>query len=169
MWIKERYNSESGEYEYCDEVLRNLFEIDDPEELKIKEAEVCMAKLINIESVFSTKFDKEYLKAIHRHIFEDVFDWAGQYRTVPMIKIEEVEIPGQSLEYPEPKDIDRLLEQKINELNNVDWTKFTNRQDLALEFAKRIAAIWKVHPFRDGNTRTTLCYADMYARVKGFL
>lgn len=168
LWIKEHYNPESGEYEYYDEILKNLFGIEDPEELKLKEAEVCMSKLINIESVFSTKFDKDYFKAIHRHIFEDVFDWAGEYRTVPMIKIEEVEIPGQSLIYPAPEDIDKLLEQKINELNNVDWTRFTNRQDLALEFAKKIAAIWKVHPFRDGNTRTTLCYADMYARVKGF-
>lgn len=74
LWIKERYNSQSGEYEYYDEVLKNLFGIEDAEELKIKEAEVCMSKLINVESVFSTKFDKDYFKAIHRHIFEDVFE-----------------------------------------------------------------------------------------------
>ena len=64
LWIKERYNSQTGEYEYYDEVLKNLFGIEDPEELKIKEAEVCMAKLINIESVFSTKFDKDYFKKL---------------------------------------------------------------------------------------------------------
>ena len=70
LWIKERYNPDSSEYEYYDEVLKNLFGISDPEELKVKEAEVCMARLINIESVFSTKFDKDYFKAIHRHILE---------------------------------------------------------------------------------------------------
>lgn len=37
-----------------------------------------------------------------------------------------------------------------------------------MEFAQRLAAIWRVHPFRDGNTRTTLAFADMYARVHGF-
>lgn len=168
VWLKERYDPSKGRYVYYDEILRNRFNITDYNELKIKEAEVCAVKLINVDKVFSTRFDSNYLKAIHKHIFEDVFDWAGQYRTVPIIKIEQVEIPGQSLNYPAPEDVDRLLTEKIDDLNSVDWHQFSNREEIALVFAKKIAAIWKVHPFRDGNTRTTLCFADMFSRIKGF-
>ena len=147
--------------------LRNLLNIEDYNELKQAEADIGFGKLINVSSTFSTTFDSEYYKNIHKHIFSDIFEWAGEYRTVPIYK-EEVVIPGLSLEYTKPDRIGIELDERIDDLNRVDWSKFKDRRQLSQEFARKLAMIWRVHPFRDGNTRTTLAFADMYSRIHGF-
>ena len=86
--------------------LRNKLGITDYDELKAAERDITAAKFLNVGKTFGTTFDAKYLKAIHKHIFEDVFDWAGEFRTVPVIK-QEVVIPGLSLQYASPKDISK--------------------------------------------------------------
>ena len=147
--------------------LRNLLNIEDYEELKKAEADIGFGKLIDVDSTFATNFDSEYYKDIHKHIFSDIFEWAGEYRTVPVYK-EEVVIPGLSLEYTKPDRIGIELDRRIDELNRVDWSRFKDRRQLSQEFARKLAMIWRVHPFRDGNTRTTIAFADMYSRIHGF-
>lgn len=147
--------------------LKNLLNIEDYEELEQAEADIGFGKLINVGITFGTSFDSDYYRNIHRHIFSDIFDWAGEYRTVPVYK-EEIVIPGLSLEYTRPDKIGKELDQRIDDLNSVDWTRFKDRRQLSQEFARKLALIWRVHPFRDGNTRTTLAFADMYSRLHGF-
>lgn len=146
--------------------LQNLLGIVDEEELKQAEADIGFVKLINVKSCFSRDFDANFFRQMHKHIFSDIFEWAGEYRTTPLYK-EEIVIPGLSLEYAKPEDIDTLLQRRIEDLNNTDWhDKDVN--ELSLMFAKKLAAIWRIHPFRDGNTRTTLAFADIYSRLHGF-
>ena len=51
------------------------------------------------------------IKRINQHIFGDIFDWAGEYRTVPIYK-EEVVIPGISLDYGAPKEIMKSMKTR---------------------------------------------------------
>ena len=154
-------------YTLSDGTLKNLLGITDYKELKRAEADIGFLKLIDIESIYNEdNFDTDLFMRIHRHIFSEIFDWAGKYRTVPLYKEERV-IPGLSLDYAEPKKIDKLLKDKIKQLDSIHWER-KSIQDFSLEFAKRIAAIWRVHPFRDGNTRTTLAFACLYAKEHGF-
>lgn len=75
---------------------------------------------------------------------------AGEFRSVPIEKIEVV-IPGLSLHYSEPEDIPEDLDSALDVLNNTSW-QGKNIEEIASEFTQRLARIWRVHPFRDGNT-----------------
>ena len=147
-------------------VLINKLRINDKKELQQAEADIGFLKLINIDQVNIRFFDVEILKQIHHHIFSDIFEWAGQFRTVPLYK-EELVIPGISIPYSEPKNIERDLRAKLNELNSISWQNLTT-EEIAYKFAREIALIWRVHPFRDGNTRTTLSFAYLYAKEHNF-
>ncbi len=146
--------------------LKNKLGIKEYEELNSAEKDIGFVKLIDIGESFKQKYNKEYLKSIHKHIFEDIFDWAGEFRTVPLEKIEIV-IPGLSLQYSAPKDIDKDLDKAFEDLNNMAWTG-KNLDQIVPEFTNKLARIWRIHPFRDGNTRTTLAFAENYAREHGF-
>ena len=67
--------------------LKNKLGITDYEELKEKEAEISFEKLVDLyEHPIKGPFDKKHLRDIHRYIFSDLYDWAGEYRTVYMSK-----------------------------------------------------------------------------------
>lgn len=147
-------------------VLINKLEIEDYDILKQAEADIGFIKLVNIDSIPIDYFDEDLLKRIHSHIFEDIFDWAGRFRTVPIYK-EEIVLPKYSIPYTEPKEIEKDLKKKLDDLNSVNWEGM-DKKELSLLFARKIALIWKNHPFRDGNTRTTLSFACMFAKANGF-
>ena len=149
-----------------DGTLRNKLGITDYQELKVAERDIGYVKLLNAESVMKSKCDITLLKNIHKHIFEDIFEWAGEFRTVPVYK-EELVIPGISLEYSAPKDINKQLTQYLDEMNSANWQNM-NIDDLTKQFVSYLAKIWRVHPFRDGNTRTTLTFANIFAKEHGF-
>ncbi len=147
-------------------VLKNKLGITNYDRLKDAEADIGFTKLIDIESIYKGKLDSDFICDIHRHILGDIFDWAGEYRTVPIYK-EEIVIPGLSLEYERPERIQKSLDKEITSLNKTNWKKLTTKE-ISLEFARKLSQLWRVHPFRDGNTRTTLAFADAYARENGF-
>ena len=154
-------------YVLSNNTLKNKLNITDYEELKQAEADIGFVKLISIQSVQTEKVNIELLKGIHKYIFEDIFEWAGEFRTVPLYKEERFVIPGISLEYGKPEELEESVKKNIASLNSVRW-KDKSIDEKAMEFTKRLAKLWKVHPFRDGNTRTILAYAYIYAHEHGF-
>lgn len=158
--MKDSYIDENG-------VLKNKLHITNYEELNQAEADIGFLKLINVESIpIEDCSPKDIFKRIHKHIFEDIFDWAGEYRKCPLVK-EEFIFPGYSVPYSSVKDIPKDLKKQILELEGMDWDSMSQKQ-IAEVFARRMALLWKVHPFRDGNTRTTLSYACIFAKHHGF-
>ena len=153
-------------YTYEDGTLKNKLNIRDHQELRKAEADIGFLKLINVDSVKSDKLNEELLKDIHHHIFENIFEWAGKYRTVPVYKTELV-IPGISLRYADVGSIGKELRKQMIELNMTEWD-LDNIDKLAYTFARKIAVMWKIHPFRDGNTRTFLSFAYIFAKENGF-
>ena len=146
--------------------LKNLLGITDYEELKQAEKDIAYVKLINAEEEIKRPCDIRLLKRIHKHIFEDIFEWAGEFRTIPLYKEERV-IPGVSLEYAEPKNIEKELTKRLEEMNSINW-KGKGIDEITKQFTKELAKLWRIHPFRDGNTRTTLTFAYIFAKQKGF-
>ena len=153
-------------YTYEDGTLKNKLNIRDHQELRKAEADIGFLKLINVDFVKSDKLNEELLKDIHHHIFENIFEWAGEYRTVPVYKTELV-IPGISLRYADVGSIGKELRKQMIELNMTEWD-LDNIDKLAYTFARKIAVMWKIHPFRDGNTRTFLSFAYIFAKENGF-
>ena len=146
-------------------VLKNKLGITDVDELRKAEADIGFLKLINVDSI-GGRIDEKLMKNLHRHIFVDIFDWAGEFRTVPLVK-EEVVLPGYSIPYTDSKHIKKELTDRLKKMELVNWSEL-DISELSRRFAREIALLWKVHPFRDGNTRTTLSFAYIFAKEHGF-
>ena len=146
-------------------VLRNRLDITDYKTLKQAEADICFLNLIELEGMSVDKNNSETIKMIHKRLFNQIYDWAGEYRTIPLSKLELV-VPGLNLKYTEPVDIPDMLEQKIADMESEDWNS-GNLDDFAEKLAKHSTEIWKVHPFRDGNTRCVLAYMYLFSKQCG--
>ena len=153
-------------YVNSNNVLKNKLNITDYDLLNKAEADIGFLKLIDIDSVPTDYFDETLIKRIHKHIFEDIFEWAGEYRTVPLVK-EELVLPGLSIDYSNPENIEKELHHKLNDLNRIAWQNMST-DEIATIYARKLALIWRIHPFRDGNTRTILSFAYLYAKEHGF-
>lgn len=149
-----------------DGTLRNLLGITDYHELNKAERDIGFIKLASIGSSITPNFDRKLLQDIHKHIFEDIFDWAGEFRTVPIYK-EELVIPGLSLEYGNYKTIPQEIDKCLSAFSEVDWNSLDVNQK-SKKFTELLARLWRIHPFRDGNTRTTMAFASLFAKEHHF-
>lgn len=147
--------------------LKNKLGIENYSKLNDAEKDITFTKFLNIEKTFKTSFDAEYLKSIHKHIFEDIFEWAGSFRTVPIYK-EEVVIPGLSLNYTPPEEIENRLSSVLSKMNSFNWNEIQSLDEKSKLFSDYLTQIWAIHPFRDGNTRATLTFANQFAKEHGF-
>lgn len=147
--------------------LINKLGIKDYDELRQAEADLSFVKLLTVDrDVDCRKFDLKYLKDVHRYILEDIYDWAGEFRTVPMVKPEKI-LGGDSVRYSYPEEIDTKAQEYLHEINAINWNVM-DIDEKSLKFSKLIAGVWQVHPFRDGNTRTMITYAFRFAEEHGF-
>src|ERR1700740_831618 len=68
-------------------VLRNLRDIRDREQLSTAEAIATTLRIAELErKPIAGRFDVQHLQAIHRYIFQDIYQWAGEFRTVNISK-----------------------------------------------------------------------------------
>jgi len=155
-------------YLYDDvEVLKNLLNIKDEKLLEEAESNITYVKLLDIDVLSeNSKFDSDYLKTLHQYIFGDIYEWAGKFRIISMTKGERV-LGGDTVRYSYPDKIEDDLSDAIINLHNIDWS-ILSIDETAKEFAKCVAQIWQVHPFREGNTRTTITFATQFASQHGF-
>lgn len=88
MTIEPYFHVKDDTYCYPDSnVLRNLLGITDYDELVSAEGRLTMMAMTQLD-VDPVKgcFDTEHLRTIHRCIFKDIYDWAGEFRTVEISK-----------------------------------------------------------------------------------
>jgi cell filamentation protein len=105
------------------------------------------------------RFDLRHLCAIHRHLFQDVYDWAGQLRTVELAK-------GGNHFQPAPY-IGTGMANIHNRLVREDFLRGLSIADFAHQAGTIIGDVNYVHPFREGNGRTQLEYLRQLGRQAG--
>lgn len=155
-------------YLYDDvDVLQNLLNIKDDKQLETAESNITYVKLLDIDRLAEkADFSVEYLKELHHYIFSDIYEWAGKFRTIPMVKGERV-LGGDTVRYSLPDDIEKDLIKAISDLKSVEWNRLSI-DETAKIYAEKVAALWQVHPFREGNTRTIVTFATQFAHANGF-
>ena len=94
------------------------------------------------------------------------YKWAGKERGINIVKGERV-LGGDTVRYSDSNYIERDINKALKELNSIKWEELSI-EETADKFAKIIAAIWQVHPFREGNTRTVITFATQFAEYHGF-
>lgn len=147
-------------------VLKNLLGITDEKALDIAEAELSRANMMLLYENGFSDFSSNGICFIHKELFGDVYEWAGQYRKINIKKREDI-LAGQSVWYSDCTNIEQDLEKAWKEINNVDWTKLS-KEDFAKKIAYLFPSIWQVHPFREGNTRTVVMLITFFAEHYGY-
>ena len=152
-------------YEDSD-ILKNLLNIKDKEMLDEAEADYVTFRLKEIAmNPLPGRYDYEHLLQMHKFIFQDICEWAGQQRKQNIYKEEPV-LGGLSVDYSDMFDIAKDAEYALKEMRDRPWSEM-KLHEAALQFSDSLAKIWKVHPFREGNTRTTITFCCQYADAIG--
>lgn len=159
-------NSDPYTYPGTD-VLRNKRNIQDAEKLKAFEAQAAAKRIYAFRlSPIEGNFDAKHLRAIHRHIFQDVYPWAGQFRTNRLAKQEYV--GGPIFRFTPPEALESEAGLIFAGLKSRDWLRGLQREEFAAEAAKLLASINLLHPFREGNGRTQRLFLESLARKAGY-
>ena len=106
------------------------------------------------------------LAAIHRAIFEGVFKHAGRFRDYDISKKEWV-LRNDTVLYGRWQDLRMTVEYDLEQERQFDYTALNNDQMIE-HLAKFVAGLWQIHPFGEGNTRTTAIFTIKYLRSLGF-
>ena len=152
-------------YEDCD-VLKNLLSIKDKALLNDAEADYVTYRLKEIAiNPLPGAYDYEHLLSVHRYIFQDIYEWAGQPRKLNIYKEEPV-LGGLSVDYSDVTTISKDTEDVLLEMKRKPWDNMI-LHERAVQFADSLAKLWRIHPFREGNTRTVLTFCCQYADMIG--
>lgn len=154
------YQAERDPYCYPDsDVLRNKAGLRSPEALERFETAMTFAR--SEEPLPRGRFSVSHYQAVHHHLFQDIYTWAGKFRTVRMAK------DTSSFCYPEhiADEMNRLFAW----LKSEDRLKGRTPPEFAAGAAHFLGELNAVHPFREGNGRTQLTFLAMLANNAGHL
>ena len=111
------------------------------------------------------KFDFDSLCEMHYRIFQDIYEWAGCPRIINIEKAEVV-LGELSIEYSDCFDIKKDASLVLSEMNAFHW-ETSEFSQVVEKFADCMARLWKVHPYREGNTRTIVTFCSMFIEAQG--
>lgn len=147
-------------------VLKNLLGITNEKELDLAEAELSRANMMLLYENSFDDFSSGGFCFIHKVLFGDVYEWAGQYRKINIKKREEL-LAGQSVWYSDCVNIEADLDNAWKNINKIKWDELS-RENFAKQIARLFPALWQVHPFREGNTRTTVMMMTFFIEHYGY-
>ena len=143
--------------------LANLLDEKDPKVLQDREYGFTKRRMVEIrggDASFPQTFDAAHLQAIHKYLFQDVYDWAGQWRTVDMAKdvTDFASIHG---------GIDKVVAEVAKHVNGTHWD-WLSRRETVEELAGVFALLNHAHPFREGNGRAGRMFLRDVAAMSHF-
>lgn len=148
-------------------ILKNKFGVKNEKDLNEMEAEYTSLRLKQLaENPLKGDYGFMHFCDFHKYIFQDIYEWAGLLRIINIEK-EEPALGGLSIEYADNFDIPVLANSVLSQMKNTEWEKLS-LIDRAGVFSDYIAKLWKIHAFREGNTRTVVTFMCQYAESRGF-
>ena len=145
--------------------LHNLLGIKDQKELSSAEAALVLIRCYELECAFidqpvNKAFDFEHLKGIHKHLFQDVYEWAGQVRRANIGKGNTCFLPYQGIE----EEANSLF----SKLKQHDYLKGMSPDEFSKNAGHYMGEINYIHPFREGNGRTQREFINQLAQHSGY-
>ncbi|KRB80629.1 adenosine monophosphate-protein transferase [Sphingomonas sp. Root710] len=140
-------------------VLRNRFDIRDEQVLEDLESELTTARAD--EPLPEGVLDETHFRAIHFHLFQDLYEWAGETRTVRLSK-------GTS-HFCYPEHIDNQLATLFRGLNSDNHLRGLSCGEFATKVAAFLATLNVIHTFREGNGRAQLSFLLLLSENAGHL
>lgn len=147
-------------YTYPDtNVFINKFNIRDGKQLENLEM-ISLYKAVE-KGIPLGNFSLSHLQNIHKKIFADIYDWAGKIRTV--------DIQKEGAHFCSREFIEIEFDKLSNQLKSERYLTNIDQKDTFVEkFSHYYAEVNAIHPFRDGNGRTTRVFFEQLARINEY-
>ena len=133
---------------------------------RTEEADKVSARIEELLTEKSFTFSPDYLARIHRHLFQGIFKSAGRYRDYDITKKEWV-LNGDTVLYASASMISKTLQYDFGQEKAVNYSALGTNAAIR-QLSRFISGIWQIHPFGEGNTRTTAVFAMKYLQSFGF-
>jgi cell filamentation protein len=141
--------------------LKNKLGIDESDVLKEVEARIVSIRDVEFaRSVLPGEYNSEHLQAFHRHLFRDVFDWAGKFRTVDISKDGE--------RFAHHASLDDQVSEVLARLEVDNWLTGLPRERFIERLAFYYGEVNARHPFREGNGRTQRAFLRQLSASAGW-
>ena len=142
-------------------VLVNKLDIRDEETLNEAETLVTFINASKLEQYpLEGAFDFEHYKAIHHFLFSDLYDWAGQVRTVNISK--------KGTRFTLAENIEHQAELIFKRLKDCNYFKGLPHDEFVEEIVDFYCVTNELHPFREGNGRTQRAFLTQLIRNAGY-
>lgn len=149
----------SNDYHYPGTtVLRNRLGYTDPHTLAQAEALIAATRMAELAAnPIDGHFDFAHLQAIHRHLLGDLYEWAGEIRTIDTA-------PGDlGILHDPPAAIPGELDRVFTDINSCVYVNHHSHEAFVNDLAGPWGDLTSVHPFVDGNSRTQRVFFDQLA------
>lgn len=142
-------------------VLINKRDIRDEQKLDDVETLITMVKMAELEvSPLPGEMDFAYYRAIHKYLFDELYDWAGEIRTVNISKKGTRFCP-----YDQIEEHANLIFTRLEQMN---FFKGLAHDVFVSEIVDFYCATNDLHPFREGNGRTQRTFLIQLIKSAGY-
>lgn len=143
-------------------VLINLADIKEQDKLDSYETTLANIAIVDLlKNPLDIKSTRDIFK-IHEILFKEVYSWSGKPRTINIYKGEPV-LNGLSVSYSDSNYILDDLDSIQKDIDSFDW-KESSKKEIIAKISRIISSIWRVHAFREGNTRTICVYLYFFMK-----
>ena len=131
-----------------------------------KEADIVSVRIAKLLGEKTFQFSPAEWQNIHRKLFEGVFDYAGKIRDYNITKKEWV-LKGNTVMYASYDSIRATLDYDFLQEKEFSYNGLSV-EEAVRHIAKFTSGIWQIHPFGEGNTRSTAVFIIKYLKTFGF-
>ena len=130
------------------------------------ECDLVSTRIVQLLEEDNFELSVDYIKNIHKYLFKDVYEFAGEFRKVDFSKHERI-LNNDSVAYGDHKLLEQSLDYDITLEKNKNYNEM-NIVDVINNITDFSSRIWQIHPFREGNTRTTVLFIEKYLVSLGY-
>lgn len=166
--LQENVTGEKTIYEVEKELKEYYTEKENNNDVNHNELECDLVSTRIVELLQEDNFELSinYLKYVHKYLFQDVYEFAGEFRKIDFSKHERI-LNNDSVAYGDHKLLEQSLDYDITLEKNKNY-KEMNIVDVINNITDFSSRIWQIHPFREGNTRTTALFIEKYLVSLGY-
>ncbi len=133
---------------------------------RTEEADKVSLRIAEILSETAFSFSPNEYIAIHRKLFQGIYNHAGKIRDYNITKKEWV-LDGATVMYGSASELRATLEYDFSQEKDFSY-KGLSMDEIIHHLAVFISRLWQIHIFGEGNTRTTAVFFIKYLRTLGF-
>ncbi|MCQ2087147.1 MAG: Fic family protein [Bacilli bacterium] len=135
-------------------------------ESRVFEADLVAIRIAKLLDETTFEFSLSFFKNIHAFLFKDIYQSGGKFRTFNISKKESI-LNGASVSYCDFRELEETIHYDLKKEKSFTYKGKTFDKKIE-HIANFVTDLWQIHPFEEGNTRTTAIFLIKYLESLGF-